>query len=396
MSSVRIISGTTEPITAYILSRDNGLPLSGALDLEVLLRRLSDGFFFDWNDNTFREANSVTDIDCALSETNATYTPGWYTLSTGSHTEGFNTSIISNPTNNDTYMLYFTETSGSDFVIPTPVEIKIDQWPANILDITGTINTNLNATVSSRAVPGDEMDLLAATVTGIVDSVLDEAVNQHLTTGSVGDAINSGTNTTAPAVVDVDLIVSGVWNASDINFITSGSMGFLQNRTSQIFETVNSNLDATVSSRAVPGDEMDLLAATVTGIVDSVLDEAVNQHLTTGSVGDAINSGSIIIAPAAVVDVDLIVSGVWNASSASFDADGTIGNIQNKISVMSSSIDKVRAITCGRWIISGSQMIFFDEDNITEITRFNLLDTKGDLFFSKSNAPAERVVTGSA
>jgi len=63
---------------------------------------------------------------------------------------------------------------------------------------------------------------------------------------------------------------------------------------------------------------------------------------------------------------------------------------------MSSSIDKVRAITCGRWIISGSQMIFFDEDNITEITRFNLLDTKGDLFFSKSNAPAERVVTGSA
>jgi hypothetical protein len=52
-------------------------------------------------------------------------------------------------------------------------------------------------------------------------------------------------------------------------------------------------------------------------------------------------------------------------------------------------------MTEGRWIISGSQMIFYDADNTTEISRYNLFDTEGDEFFSEVNAPAERVRTGS-
>jgi hypothetical protein len=32
----------------------------------------------------------------------------------------------------------------------------------------------------------------------------------------------------------------------------------------------------------------------------------------------------------------------------------------------------------GRWHIVGTQMIFYEEDNVTEVARFNLLDSNGD------------------
>lgn len=94
----------------------------------------------------------------------------------------------------------------------------------------------------------------------------------------------------------------------------------------------------------------------------------------------------------ASADNEAIATAVWNRPSLTNNASGSMGWLQNKIFSISESTNKIRSITCGRWLIDGSQMIFFDEDNITEIARYNLLDTNGAPFFSEPNAPVERVV----
>jgi len=48
----------------------------------------------------------------------------------------------------------------------------------------------------------------------------------------------------------------------------------------------------------------------------------------------------------------------------------------------------IKSIEGGRWRIVGNQMIFFGEDNVTEIARFNLLDGSG---FPTQESPLERV-----
>lgn len=51
---------------------------------------------------------------------------------------------------------------------------------------------------------------------------------------------------------------------------------------------------------------------------------------------------------------------------------GTVGTI-------ATDVDFVRSMTAGRWKIDTTvnQMIFYEEDNATEVARFNLLDTAG-------------------
>lgn len=127
-------------------------------------------------------------------------------------------------------------------------------------------------------------------------------------------------------------------------------------------------------------------------IADVVWDEIVpGFHDTSGSAGKLLQT-----AGTGGVDTDLLAAAVWDVVTSSNDTPGTMGWLQNKLFVMSQSLDKVRAVTCGRWIISGSQMIHFDDDNTTEVLRHDLFTTDGSPFFSDTDAPAERVVTGSA
>jgi hypothetical protein len=58
-------------------------------------------------------------------------------------------------------------------------------------EIQGTVSTNLNATVSSRAVPGDAMTLTPAERTAIVDAVWDEVIDStaHFTSSTTGEAL---------------------------------------------------------------------------------------------------------------------------------------------------------------------------------------------------------------
>lgn len=54
-----------------------------------------------------------------------------------------------------------------------------------------------------------------------------------------------------------------------------------------------------------------------------------------------------------------------------------IDDIHRMLSTVSSMITKIYDIECGRWKIVSNQMIFYKEDNLTEVARFNLFDSTG-------------------
>lgn len=64
-------------LTWQILDND-GLPIvGGAASTLVKIRRLSDGYLFDWDDSTFKNSDWVA-LSSAMSEIDATNIPGWY------------------------------------------------------------------------------------------------------------------------------------------------------------------------------------------------------------------------------------------------------------------------------------------------------------------------------
>ena len=170
----------------------------------------------------------------------------------------------------------------------------------------------------------------------------------------------------------VDTIVSGVWNATDQTFNTSGTMGYLQN----LIDDISGNLSNLNVSIDVP---------TIVSGVWNANSSSFNNALTMGALVHVAAGGSVT----ASVDVPSIVAGVWNALTSSYNLSGTMGGAQGFSA----------AFAGGRWIISGTQHVFFGEDNTTEIARFDLFDQDGNPsdVTDPSNPPFERVrVTGSA
>lgn len=145
---------------------------------------------------------------------------------------------------------------------------------------------------------------------------------------------------------DLDTLSSSLWSTPAANFNVTGTMGWLENRTT--------NIDVAVSSRAVAGDAMSLTSAALAQII----------------------------------------SGVWTISGSNFTTSGSTGWINNKLLRISSSIEDIRNVEFGRWLITGSQQIMYNNAGI-ELVRFNLLKSDGSAFTHDSNAVVERLPTGS-
>lgn len=77
MSESYPLPNTPEAIT-FDLTEDDGTPITGANDVTLRVRRVSDGFWFDWSDSTFKAGGSVVDLDEAMAEPDATRAPGMY------------------------------------------------------------------------------------------------------------------------------------------------------------------------------------------------------------------------------------------------------------------------------------------------------------------------------
>lgn len=126
-NTVRIETGDTEPIEVLAVDA-SGDPLAGLTDVFIHIRRRSDNFFFDWNDDTFKTIGSVVTRDQVLSEIDATNAAGQYELASAGHPNGFDTSAITNATADDTYAVTPLQSPGTNATLPPPGEIKEGQW----------------------------------------------------------------------------------------------------------------------------------------------------------------------------------------------------------------------------------------------------------------------------
>lgn len=99
MNFARVQTGGKKSIEVFAVRAGSPAPpLTGLTDLEIKIRRNSDGFYFDWSNNQFKIAASVVTLTTPLVEVDAVTSPGEYKLNKAGHVDGFDTSSIVNPT----------------------------------------------------------------------------------------------------------------------------------------------------------------------------------------------------------------------------------------------------------------------------------------------------------
>jgi hypothetical protein len=178
--NVRITTGATEPISVYAVNTA-GNPITGLTDLYVRIRRVSDGFFLDWTGYTFKSTGWTT-LNKSLTEISATNAPGLYEV-----TGGLPTASITNPTANDDYQVIPVQTPGTNARLPSPAVIQVGKWVDNV-----------DATISSRATVAGVWDELLSghVVVGSAGATLAGIGTGTLTPGQVAgavwDALRSG------------------------------------------------------------------------------------------------------------------------------------------------------------------------------------------------------------
>ncbi len=258
-------TGAVEPIQVYIVDAA-GQSLTGLTDLYVRVRRFSDGFYLDWNDDTFKSSGWTT-LDQLLSEVDATNLPGVYEVS-----GGFDTSAITNPSADDTYTVYPLQTPGTNAKVPSPAEIKMGRWVDDVDDILtdtadmqpklGTPATDISADISAvkaetalidaktTNLPADpasetnvdanetKIDTMQTDVTAILadTAAIDSRLPSDPADESLQQAAHAQTQADIAALTDID--IADVQTAMTNQGYTSGRAPNLD------------NLDAAVSSRS--------------------------------------------------------------------------------------------------------------------------------------------------
>lgn len=170
---MRIQTGETERIEVVALdaSRD---PVTGKSDLLLQIRRVSDGQYYDFNDDTFKAAGWTTRQQ-ALTETDATNDPGNY------HYD-FDTSAITNPTADDTYQMRVDQSPGTDVKnLPATGELHVGQF---VDDIDAAISTRSSHTAASVWAVGTRTLTSFGTLVADVATAVWGAVTRTLTAGT--------------------------------------------------------------------------------------------------------------------------------------------------------------------------------------------------------------------
>jgi len=126
---VRILGGDTERIQTSALKDGSLVAQTGLTTVLLSIQRVSDGQWYDFNDDTFKAAGWTTRQQ-QMSEVSASLAPGEYY-------HDFDTGAITNPTRDDTYMVRIDETGGNAVNVPMHGEIKVDQWVAGALGWRG-------------------------------------------------------------------------------------------------------------------------------------------------------------------------------------------------------------------------------------------------------------------
>jgi hypothetical protein len=162
-----------------------------------------------------------------------------------------------------------------------------------------------------------------------------------------------------------DSFAEDIWQQPSGSQDVSGTMGFLLNNPT-------------------------LVSGTIDDIIDAIWDEPNGDHLLPGSTGLNLFSGTL--PGTASVDVTAIADAVWDETISAHLISGSTGYVLNKLDALSASVELVTNIETGRWLITGTQHIFFDRKNNTkQVANFTLRDEFGS---PTTNIPFERIPSG--
>ncbi len=128
--TVNVQTNAKEPIGALVTGQDRER-LTGLTNIKLFIRRVSDNQYFDWDDNTFKLAGSITTFLLVLSEADAVSNPGFYQIDNTDHPDGqFDFSKITNKASNDIYhFMVIQDGNPQDALnVPQTGEIKEGAW----------------------------------------------------------------------------------------------------------------------------------------------------------------------------------------------------------------------------------------------------------------------------
>jgi hypothetical protein len=281
--SERIRTGNVEPIEVYITDKGSD-PLTGLTGIYVRVRRVSDGYYFDWNDWTFKNTGWTT-LNKLTTEVDATNFPGLYKV-----TGGLDTSAITNPTADDDYQILVLESPAGQAVLPNPGLLRVGQWVDQIDTIFDKLPTNYIMGSGVQSDKDDEIDAILAD-TSAIDARL---------------PADPATETSIAALNDLDI--------TDVQTALT-NQGYTTARAPKL-----DNLDVAVSTRTEPGDPVILENFERAAVVDAVWNELLSGHTIVGSAGKVLSDiGTTVGTPTDTA------AAVWNALRATYNGAGSFG-----------------------------------------------------------------------
>jgi hypothetical protein len=211
-----------------------------------------------------------------------------------------------------------------------------------------------------------EVELAGVTYARVV-----EIINDYTVTFEDGQyAVSAvGANSNLADVMNVNQVSLRTANAAGLIVTVSGSGVTEQDKLDiadrvwdeQIDEHVIIDTFGQTNQTATSVTEQDKL-----DIADRVWDEQLDEHDTADTFG---LTNQTAVPSANIEDYRADLSGIDSALTA----------IQAAITGMNNSVDFIKAIEGGRWKIDAAtnKMIFYAEDNITEVAQFALKDAEG-------------------
>jgi len=150
-----------------VLALDGSLaPITGSLTILLSIRRKSDDYFLDFNDDTFK-ASGWTTREVAMTQVDATNAAGEYAYD-------WDTSAVTNEAADDLYVFRARDSAAAAKNLPTVGEILADGWVKDILD-----NQALQATAAALTALETHGDATWATATGFATAAALAALETH-------------------------------------------------------------------------------------------------------------------------------------------------------------------------------------------------------------------------
>lgn len=277
----RILDGDTERIQTHPLKDGSLAAVTGSSTIVIAIQRVSDGFWYDFNDDTFKSSGWTTRQE-TMTEVSATYAPGEYCYD-------FDTSVVTNAAADDSYMVHVDDTSATAVNVPQTGEIKVDQWPAAILDDTSAIDARLPSDPADESLQQAAHSQTQADIAALND--LDQAdvqaalTAQGYTTARAPNLDNADTTVSSRAAPGdaMDLVTDAV----DAAALATDAVDEIRDAILADSTPFNgADIDVSISSRAAPGDAMTLTGAQLAALVDAVWDEdVVAAHGTADTAG---------------------------------------------------------------------------------------------------------------